>query len=410
MASLPNPPAEARSPRDRRRALAHHAAVSVAVCLPIAVVLTAVLPSPWPPWRAFLQNWLYAQCIGGCIQALIEFGRLGLAAWLRARRPHDRSLAAGWPGWRWFLPWLLVSTVAGYLLGASIADAIVGGSHVRSLFGGDLRPLVFLGVITVGVSLLTSYAFYTHSRLQAAEARSEAVGREAAEHQLRLLESQLEPHMLFNTLANLRVLIGLDPVRAQTMLDHLIAFLRATLRASQDRQHPLAVEFERVADYLALMRIRMGPRLAVDLDLPADLRDVPVPPLLLQPLVENAIRHGLEPTVAGGRLEVRARRDAAGVALVVADDGVGLPASPDGETSGPRPAQAGGGGFGLQQIRQRLATLHGDAASLDLRAGAGGIGTVACIRLPAPSVAATTTTTATGLSAPRPTAPPAPSP
>ena len=184
----------------------------------------------------------------------------------------------------------------------------------------------------------------------------------ASESRLKLLETQLEPHMLFNTLANLRVLIGTDPARAQHMLDRMIAYLRATLSASRTTQHPLALEFERLRDYLELMAVRMGPRLAYSLDLPDALRDVPVPPLLLQPLVENAIRHGLEPQVEGGHITVRASTQASpqGLLLVieVQDTGAGLPAT--------LPAPSPGQSFGLAQVRERLATLHGAAGALEL--------------------------------------------
>src|SRR2546428_7082195 len=125
------------------------------------------------------------------------------------------------------------------------------------------------------------------------EPNEKAAKHSAAESKLKLLESKLEPHMLFNTLANLGVLIGTDPPRAQAMLDRLIAFLRATLEASRSGSHPLAAEFARIADYLELMQVRMGARLRSRLELPDDLAALPVPPLLLQPLVENAIQHGL---------------------------------------------------------------------------------------------------------------------
>ena len=189
---------------------------------------------------------------------------------------------------------------------------------------------------------------------------------------MKLLESQLEPHMLFNTLANLRVLIALDPPRAQAMLDQLIAFLRATLSASRVGRHALGAEFSRLADYLALMQVRMGARLQTRLDLPDALATAPVPPLLLQPLVENAIRHGLEPAVAGGRIEIGALRDGGMLVLRVRDTGVGL-AAPAGE----------GTRFGLQQVRERLATLYGERASLTLEAaGDAEGGTLATVRLP----------------------------
>ena len=101
--------------------------------------------------------------------------------------------------------------------------------------------------------------------------------------------------MLFNTLANFRALIGTDPARATHMLDSLIDYLRAKLQASRATHHSLQNEFDRLGDYLALMQVRMGPRLTCALDLPAELADQLVPTLLLQPLVENAIKHGLEP-------------------------------------------------------------------------------------------------------------------
>jgi LytS/YehU family sensor histidine kinase len=160
--------------------------------------------------------------------------------------------------------------------------------------------------------------------------------------------------MMFNTLANLRALIAVDPARAQQMLDHMIAYLRATLDASRATTHSLRTEFDRLHDYLELMAIRMGPRLTYALDLPEDLADLPVPALLLQPLVENSIKHGLEPKVEGGRIEVRARREGASVVIEVRDSGVGANAHGN-----------AGKGFGLVQIRERLSALHGPGASLD---------------------------------------------
>jgi LytS/YehU family sensor histidine kinase len=185
------------------------------------------------------------------------------------------------------------------------------------------------------------------------------------------LQAQLEPHMLFNTLANLRVLIGIDAVRAQAMLDRLIAFLRATLSASRVGTQALSAEFERLGDYLALMQVRMGPRLQFAFDLPHDLRETPVPPLLLQPLVENCIAHGLEPKIEGGRIDVCAARDGAVLVLTVRDSGIGL--QPAAATQGTR--------FGTQQVRDRLGALYGARASFALGPAADG-GTEARITLP----------------------------
>jgi LytS/YehU family sensor histidine kinase len=272
-------------------------------------------------------------------------------------------------------PWLVASAVLGYFGGSLLADWLTGERLTRDPFGADLRPLALILMLSLGFTVSAVYFLYSRGRLAVLQAAAEAAQRSAAEAQLKLLQSQLEPHMLFNTLANLRVLIGADPVRAQHMLDRLIAFLRATLAASRSGSHALADEFSRIDDYLALMAVRMGPRLAVRIELPAALRDLPVPALLLQPLVENAIRHGLETKVDGGRIEVIARREDEALVLDVRDTGSGL-----------RSEQTGDGSrFGLRQVRERLTALFGDRASLTLqpaRDEQGGV--LASVRMPLP--------------------------
>ncbi len=228
-------------------------------------------------------------------------------------------------------------------------------------------------VVTLTALLVSTLVVGLNERIGRVQAQAIAAEREAAEQRLKLLQAQLEPHMLFNTLANLRVLIETEPAAAQAMLDRLIAYLRATLGGSRSAWHPLADEYARLDDYLALMRVRMGARLAVELELPAELREVPVPPLLLQPLVENSIRHGLEPSVAGGRLAVAARLVDGHLRLTVRDTGVGLGASP----------MVDGSHFGIEQVRSRLATLYGDRARFTLAAADDGDGgTLATIDLP----------------------------
>jgi sensor histidine kinase YesM len=271
---------------------------------------------------------------------------------------------------------IVVGGVGGYALGTAAADGLTGQSGpslMRGLARGSAFEITSVLVLSLIPSLAITYWFYSREMIALHEAASQSAQRQAAEHQLKLLESQLEPHMLFNTLANLRVLIGMDPLRAQVMLDQLIGFLRATLDGSRAGQHPLRAEFLRVSDYLALMQVRMGERLHTRLELPPPLEALAVPPLLLQPLVENCIKHGLEPAVSGGRIDVRAQRDGATLVLTVRDTGIGLAASGDRE----------GTRFGLLQVRERLATLYGAAASLTLApAGDAEGGTLATIRLP----------------------------
>ncbi len=339
------------------------------ICLGIAALLTSL------DGGTFLVKLTYSVCIATVCVLVVDAVRL-LTAWgldrLRASRGVHVQDSAAAVGWRGAIPGALLSMVLGPPVGLWLGDALTGHTSPSLLQFGTTNTRVTL-TLSVIATIVSVVVISTLERLHHARAQAEAAQRLAAENQLRLLQSQLEPHMLFNTLANLRVLIGLDPPQAQAMLDRLIAFLRATLNASRTASHPLATEFDRLSDYLALMGTRMGPRLQSTLDLPVALRNVPLPPLLLQPLVENAIKHGLEPHVQGGRVEVRARADGSTLLLTVRDTGAGL-------REGTPPE---GTKFGLEQVRERLATLHGRAAVLTLEPApdADG-GTLATIRLP----------------------------
>ena len=316
---------------------------------------------------------LYAQCIGMSIWALIEFGSRLLPV-----RPN------GWPGgWRGITV-VAVGCALGYVIGVTVADAIFGYSSWRDYQRSPLQLMRDFGP-TVMFCTIIAAAFYARGRLRAQRAQVAAAAHDATLARLSLLQSQLEPHMLFNTLANLRALIAADPARAQQMLDHLIAFLRATLAASRQPLHPLADEFARIEDYLALMQVRMGERLRASTALPPALAAIDVPPLLLQPLVENAIKHGLEPQRGPGELRVAAALDGTTLVLTVADSGRGLEAA---AAAREREPVESGSGFGLAQIRERLHTLHGGAATFTLAARAEG-GTLAQIRLPVRIPAAT---------------------
>ena len=308
----------------------------------------------------WVQQMVYAQAIGLCIWACIDFGRLLF------KRDPESHLPTGWR--RVVLQ--LGGVTLGYFSGTWLADLYCGCSTFET-WATSPRTIGGYFVMAVGISAAISYFFISRGREARRRQQLAVAQRDAAEARLKLLESQLEPHMLFNTLANLRVLIGLDAARAQAMLDQLIAFLRATLGASRTALHPLSSEFARVADYLDLMKVRMGERLMVELSLPTALAAQPVPSLILQPLVENAIKHGLEPHVAGGRLSVDAAAESGQLVLRVLDTGAGLAAT--GDASGTR--------FGLQQVRERLRALYGDAATLTLAPAAQG-GTLATVRLP----------------------------
>lgn len=336
--------------------LQRHAPWVLLLCMAIASLRSVLVPSHW------LQNLWVSLAIGLPTWLVIDAGRLWLC------RHHPTPWPAGWRG-----PALVLAGMCAGLLVGDVALRLVTGQALLRMSNWGSTLVLALMANGTAISM-----FYLGGKARMLEVQKAAAERDAAETKLKLLESQLEPHMLFNTLANLRVLIAADPARALTMLDHLNAYLRATLGAARQPWHALETEFARLQDYLALMAVRMGPRLTVDLQLPTELATLPVPPLLLQPLVENAIRHGLEPQASAGHITVQARQlgeDAkARLQLQVIDNGVGLPTDyslPDGS----------GRHFGLQQVRERLSTLYGDAATLKLRADNAG-GTCVTITFP----------------------------
>lgn len=339
----------------------HHDPVPlVAHALPAAALNTLIaMGITWVGSSSFWVNLIFSQCIGLMTGVLIHSG--------------IRWLIADWQTqWRRLSAIVPVGVLAGLMLGARLGDLITG-SHTSAYW--TERPERALGFLALSLAAGAALTYYFVSRAQLAKEKqlAEVALRQATESRLKLLEAQLEPHMLFNTLANLRVLVGRDPQGAVRMLDHLIAYLRATLTASRASSHTLGEEFDRLRDYLELMAVRMGPRLHFTLDLPDALRAQPVPPLLLQPLVENSIQHGLEPQVGGGSITVSARQDGTTLTLEVLDTGVGLtqPAAP----------REHPGGFGLSQVRERLATLYGNTATINLVAAHAG-GTRATITFP----------------------------
>ncbi len=337
--------------RGWRQTLGRDVTATLMVCLLVGLLMTMITG------RRLVGHLIYSFAIGTQISLYIMLLQHGVCAWLRRRRPDDPKLRAGWPGKGWMAPIVIVGSLAGYSGGTWLADQFTGRRSSQLWEVGALGFLLTAGFILTISGLVTLYYHSVESARQA-QLVAERAQRQAAEAQLTLLQSQLEPHMLFNTLAHLRVLIKLRPDDAQQMLDQLIAYLRATLQASRAESHSLRAEFERLRDYLALMQVRMGSRLRVELNLPEELAELQVPPLLLQPLVENAIKHGLEPALEGGVLRVSAGRSPEHLTLTVEDGGVGLGAAPT----------SNGTGFGLEQVRERLQTRYGSASRLSLNA------------------------------------------
>lgn len=294
----------------------------------------------------FLTNLLFAQCIGFTIHLLYQTGAVLIG--------RKRIAAFTWPQRVMYFSGV---PLAGVFVGYSIAFAIKGRSIIDV---AQQAPRFIVGIVVF--SLLMSAILYQFFKQKALVAEAEA-GRErerarvnelerlAIDAQLRTLQAQIEPHFLFNTLANVASLIDTQPVQAQRMLERLIELLRASLTAARQPSATLAQEARLLTAYLEILRLRMGDRLGFAIDIPRDLGDASIPPLSLQPLVENAIRHGLEPKLEGGRVQVVARAVDQRLEVCVEDDGLGF-------------APRANAGFGLGNLRDRLAAMYGDRAKM----------------------------------------------
>ena len=282
-----------------------------------------------------------------------------------ALRVLHRIVPAGSPGRRRRVMRAceLLLTMCCAVLGLAIADAVLGGGSFEGLLRTGVLARYLPAGLLVALLMLTVLAA-TERRLaremQAARQQEQMAeaARLLAEARLRALQAQIEPHFLYNTLANVVSLIGPAPDRARHMLERLIDFLRASLSASRAEQATLGTELDLAGAYLDLLAVRMGARLRRRIEADAACRAARIAPMLVQPLVENAVMHGIEPKVEGGEIVVTARLADGRLCVEVADDGVGLA----GSNAMPRP----GGGVGLSNLRERLRSLHGGGAQLQL--------------------------------------------
>jgi two-component system, LytTR family, sensor kinase len=217
------------------------------------------------------------------------------------------------------------------------------------------------GVVVYALVLLSLYVLHYARRRAELESR-------LASSQLEALRMQLQPHFLFNTLTAISALVEADPAQAKTMIARLGDFLRLVLERSERSEVPLRQELLFVERYLAIQRVRFQDRLTVHVEAAPDVLDVLVPPLVLQPLIENALHHGISDRPGVHALGVRSRREGDVLVMEVEDDGDGLPAVMS-------------EGVGLRNTRARLSTRYGGAARLDLTSRSGG-GVVARVSLP----------------------------
>ncbi len=252
-----------------------------------------------------------------------------------------------------------------------IAAIYVGYVLAVSLLTGTLwlnvsenwRGFVFASCVTIAIGWLLWEAIEAtrkkeverreRAELQANVDRAE---RERTTAELKALRAQVEPHFLYNTLSNVVSLIEREPATAKYMTERLIGYLRHTLDASRREHATVGDELAIIADYLEILRLRMGERLWYEIAADDATRALPLSPMLLQPLVENAIKHGLEPKIEGGRITVSAAVQDGRLNIVVEDTGLGFGVATD----------TAGSGSGLANVRGRLKAIYGDAARLSI--------------------------------------------
>ena len=309
----------------------------------------------WVGWYG--RNFIVCITIAGLIHLLYDgIGHfVGGPAGLRRMSHNQRSLFFGG------VP------VLGLVVGWPLGIVLSGSAEVFGLLLGNMRVLAVTVTLAFGTSLVMHFYFGAKAKQLAAEKR-------ATEAQLRLLQGQMEPHFLFNTLAGVVALIDHDREGAKHTLLAFTDYLRSSLGTLRRDEGTLAQELELAENYLKLMQARMEDRLRYRVEAEPAARQVALPPLLLQPLVENAVVHGLEPSVVGGEVVIRARIEGLNLVLEVQDNGLGLDA-PRG--SGRRP----GNGIALANLRERLLSRYGSAASLSVEAAPPG--TLSTLRCPA---------------------------
>jgi len=288
--------------------------------LGLGALLTGILGDPWFSLRApFLAN--HPQQTGACYATLLLLALLTTLRWegRKQRRRSARSGAAAWKALR-----------RGFLL---MSGALAAVSALLGTVLGFLGMPFYLAFLITAMPLVPFSVVVALGRLRAEW--------EALRERDQALQSQLAPHFILNALTTLKAQIAEDPTEAQATVDLLARLVREVVELAQQAQVPLSREVAFTEAYLGLEQARLGERLRVDLDLPEDLEEWPVPPLSLQILAENAVKHGIASRPQGGTVNVRAEQTAEGLRLSVEDPGTGL-------------SSQRGSGQGLDLLRRRL--------------------------------------------------------
>ncbi len=330
----------------------------------LLVVIDAVQLYAGQRFEDFTITWptaLRRGCESNYTMAVLGLGVL----WLARRFPFDRA-----HGWRWFARHFGLALVYAAVYSATYALLVNGQMSVKGkvfVFPETFKKLiVFYTYGNVGfywLVVLAHHGWHYYQRYRERERRTVELEGQLARAQLQALRMQLNPHFLFNALNTVAALIHEQPEIADRTVTRLSELLRVSLDRSNDQEIPLGQELDFLDRYLEIEQTRFGDRLHVTIEVPDALKEAFVPALVLQPIVENAIRHGIEERETGGRIVIRAARRDGQLELTVTDNGPGLAA---GETTFKRE------GIGLSNTRSRLRHLYGECQGLELRPAEGG--------------------------------------
>lgn len=304
------------------------------------------------------------------------WGLLGLfLLWLANHRPIETLAWSHWRVWALHLLASVVVAALGLLIAYLISLWVQSDEWKKPL---DLamvlkglprfyRAYFHTNLLFMWAVVASFHGLRIYRKYKAREVEAARLETRFAEAQNLALRMQLQPHFLFNTLNSISALVHSNPDGADEMISRLGDFLRTTLDAPHEQLLPLRRELAFIQDYLAIEQIRFQDRLRVEVQLPADLMELRVPSFILQPLVENALKHGLADRPQGGTLTIRGRRESGSLVLEIQDDGEGF--------------TPGREGVGLANVRSRLGLLYKGRGQLDLL-GAAGRGTLVILRLP----------------------------
>ncbi len=287
---------------------------------------------------SFLISLIMAQCFGIPIYTLIVVA-------LRVLNPEGRFGRS--------VVICILGSACGYIVGSLIGPWIIYQFLSIKIIGFKAFS-IRSGVFALTFGIVASYVFYSiaHFQVSAKLIQKERFNRlssekEVLEARLRLLQAQIEPHFLFNTLSNVLSLIDTNPAKSKSMLSDLIQYLRTSLSRTLPAVTTLGQEADMIRAYLDIQAVRMGERLKYSIDIPEALRKFPFPPMLLQPLVENSVEHGLAPRIDGGMISVKASETDSAVSIEICDTGNGF-------------SMIEQSGIGIANVKERIRLLYGD--------------------------------------------------